>query len=109
LAFERWRERCEARRDLMPPSILADFYLKSGIGRARFGQFHRAHLVLATALNTAEAAGLHELAFRIDRIKAGLRDCQTVYDARREAAAEPDGNGEAVREVSISLGHLRAP
>src|SRR4029077_15441854 len=39
VGFERWRERCEARRDRMPPNVLADFYLKTGIGRARFGQF----------------------------------------------------------------------
>src|SRR5207249_2113106 len=82
VGFERWRERCEARRDDMPPNILVDFTLKAGIGWARFGQFARGERVLTSALEIADDGGLHEFAFRIDRIRAGLRDCQ-------EAAAEP--------------------
>src|SRR6266550_1248688 len=99
VGFERWREQCDARRDGMPPNILVDYMLKAGIGRARFGQVDRAERLLASALQMADQAGLHEFTFRIERIKAGLRDCG-------EAAAEPVVQSEAVREVSTALAHL---
>ncbi len=103
VGFERWRERCEAVVHDMPPNILADFYFKMGIGRARFGQFDKAATFLDTALRIAEEAGLHEFVFRIERITAGLRDCQPC-----EAAAEPISQSDAVREVSASLAQLGA-
>src|SRR3989442_1538953 len=99
VGFERWREQCDARRDGMPPNILADYLLKAGIGRARFGQPDRAERLLTSALRIADEAGLHEFTFRIERVKTGLRDCG-------EAAAEPVVQSEAVREVSTALAHL---
>src|SRR5438093_6010887 len=102
VGFERWREQCDARRESMPPNMLVDYMLKAGIGRARFGQLDRAERLLATALRIADEAGLHEFTFRIERIKAGLRDCDCT-----EAAAESDFRSEAVREVSVSLAHLQ--
>jgi len=108
VGFERWREQCETRRGRMPPNILADFTLKTGIGRARFGQFDRAEVLLAIAVNIAEAAQLHEVAFRIERIKSGLRDCQEACVATPEAAAEQLCANERVREVSAALAHLEA-
>ena len=101
VGFERWRERCEARRDNLPPNILVDFMLKTAIGWARFGQVDRAERLLAKALPIADEAGLHEFTFRIERIKAGLRDSDCS-----EAAAESDFRNEAVREVSAALAHL---
>src|SRR5438046_9124591 len=74
VGFARWRERCEARVADMPPNILADFYLKHGIGQARFGQYRRAEALMEEALRVATAAGLHESEFRIERIKNGLRE-----------------------------------
>jgi tetratricopeptide (TPR) repeat protein len=106
LAFERWRALCELQREAMPPSMLADFYYKSGIGRARFGQFERAELLLKHAVTVAEEAGLHEMAFRVERIKDGLRDCCQGCEAPPEAAAEPAFPNESVREVSAALAHL---
>src|SRR6185437_13682220 len=50
VGFERWREQCDARREIMPPNILVDYMLKAGIGRARFGQLDRAERLLASAL-----------------------------------------------------------
>jgi tetratricopeptide (TPR) repeat protein len=105
LSFERWREQCDARREHMPPNILADFYLKAGIGRARFGQFDRAEVLLDTALRVARDAGLHELVFRIERITSGLRDCLEAC-APLQATAEPRCYSVAVREVSAALAHL---
>src|SRR6266853_135136 len=73
VGFERWRERCDARRAELPPNILVDYMLKAGIGRARFGQLDRGERLLADALRIADQAALHEFTFRIERIKAGLR------------------------------------
>ena len=108
VGFERWRECCEARRERMPPNVLADFYLKVGVGRARFGQFERAQGLLATALSIAESAGLHELVFRIERINGGLRDCSEAFEARSHAGAEPQNQTTGVREVAAGLGQLGA-
>jgi tetratricopeptide (TPR) repeat protein len=106
VGFERWRERCEARSERMPPNMLADFTLKAGIGRARFGQFDRADALLATALRIAERAGLHEAAFRIERIKNGLRDCRHAWPTSHDRVPEPRFLNAAVREVSDALGYL---
>ena len=102
VGFERWRERCDARRESMPPNILVDYMLKAGIGRARFGQLERAERLLTSALRIADEAGLHEFTFRIERIKAGLRDCDNP-----ETAAESGFRNDAVREVSAALAHLQ--
>src|SRR6059036_1864429 len=103
VGFERWREQCDARRETMPPNMLVDFMLKAGIGRARFGQLDRAERLLASALRIADEAGLHEFTFRIERIQAGLRDCDCA-----EPAAESALRNEAVKEVSASLAELGA-
>lgn len=108
LGFERRREQCDTHRESMPPNILVDFNLKTAIGRARFGQYDRAEILMETALSIAEAAGLHEFVFRIERIKNGLRDCQAALSAAPGPVAEPFLQSEAVREVSASLPHLDA-
>ena len=108
LSFERWLARCQRRSEGMPPSMLADFYFKSAIGRARFGQFDRADRLLDAAVATGEGAGLHEFVFRVERVKAGLRDCQPGCDTPPKAAAEPACESQAVREVSAALAHLGA-
>jgi len=106
VGFERWRDRCAARRQKMPRNVLADFYLKAGIGRARFGHFDRADVLLRTALKIAEDAGLHELAFRIERISSGLRDCLEVCETPSRTVAEPGSQSAAVSEVSAALAYL---
>lgn len=108
VAFARWRGRCEERKGDMPPNILADYHLKSGIGEARFGLFRRSRASLARALKIAEDAGLHEFVFKIERIKNGLRACEESLVATPCADAEPIIQSEAVRQVSASLAHLAA-
>jgi hypothetical protein len=90
----------------MPPNIRADFYLKQGIGHARFRHFHRAEVAMRKALEIATAHRLHEFEFRIERILAGLKDCERelVGEAHPEPAtvlATPE-----LREVSDSLAQL---
>ena len=106
LGFERWRAACEARKGSMPPNILADFYLKAGIGQARFGQFCKAERLLDKAVELANNAGMHELVFRGERIRAGLRDCEAESSAVLQAAAEPIESCDSVREISVSLAQL---
>jgi len=106
VGFERWRAACEARTGSMPPNILADFYLKAGIGQARFGRLRHAERMLNKAVEIAELAGVHELVFRAERVKNGLRDCSEETCAALEATAEPVQSSHSVREISASLAQL---
>ncbi len=106
VGFARWRERCEGRVPDMPPNILADFYIKQGIGQARFGQFRRAEALMARALEVAGAAGLHEFEFRIARIKGGLVGCEKLQQVEPPAVPEPVLDTQELREVSASLAQL---
>jgi len=106
VGFARWRERCEDRLADMPPNIRADFYLKQGIGQARFGRYRRAEVLLKEALAIAGGAGLHEFEFRIERILAGLPDCQQAIAQETQLATEPVVQTAELREVSESLAQL---
>ncbi len=90
----------------MPPNILADFYLKQGIGQARFGRFRRADELMKQALEVAGAAALHEFEFRIERIRGGLGDCEQALAAEAQPAAEPVVQTNELREVLESLAQL---
>ncbi|HEV2750317.1 MAG TPA: tetratricopeptide repeat protein [Gemmatimonadales bacterium] len=106
IGFARWRERCEVRLADMPANILADFYLKQGIGQARFGRFRRAEALMKQALEIASGAGLHEFEFRIERIVAGLRDCEQAMAQESQLVTEPVVQTDELREVSESLAQL---
>jgi tetratricopeptide (TPR) repeat protein len=106
VGFARWRERCDERLADMPPNILADFYLKQGIGQARFSRFRSAEALMKKALEIATAARLHEFEFRIERIVAGLPDCQQAMARESQVATEPVIQTAEVREVSESLAQL---
>jgi tetratricopeptide (TPR) repeat protein len=106
VGFARWRERCTERVEDMPPNIRADFYLKQGIGQARFGRFRRAQASLKQALELAGNAGLHEAEFRIERILAGLGDCEAAMARESHPPTEPVEQTAELREVSESLAHL---
>jgi tetratricopeptide (TPR) repeat protein len=106
VGFARWRERCEQHLPDMPPNILADFYLKQGIGQARFGRFRRADELMKQALEIAGAAALHEFEFRVERIRGGLVECERVLAAEAQPASEPVVQTNELREVSDSLAQL---
>jgi tetratricopeptide (TPR) repeat protein len=108
VGFERWRTRSKEAGPRMPPNILADYHLKSGIGEARFGLFRRSRASLTRAHKVAEDAGLHEFVFKIERIKDGLRVCEEALGATSTADAEPVTQSEAVRKVSASIAHVAA-
>ena len=73
-----------------------------GANPARFGQFDGAGRELATALRIAHEAGIHESEFRIERIKAGLGDCQRAETAL-EGGVENSFRNDAIREVSAPI------
>jgi len=105
LGFERVREECLDHLDQMPPNIRADYYLKVGIGMARFGNFTKAETSMRQALEIASAHELHEMVFRIERIRGGLRACEAPEEVAG-AATEPTIQSDALREVSASLAAL---
>lgn len=107
LGFERWRERCMEYLETIPPNVRADYFLKVGIGLARFGNYRNAAGHLRQALEIASVHGLHELVFRIERIMNGLHDCEALEQVE-STAAEPVVFSEALREVSSSLAALSA-
>ena len=104
--FASWRKQCEARVDDMPPNIRTDFYLKQGIGQARFGRFRRAEASMRRAQEIATAHGLHEFEFRIERILAGLEECEPEIAREPHAGTEPVFQTDELREVSESLAQL---
>ncbi|HUL03365.1 MAG TPA: hypothetical protein VLV16_09085 [Gemmatimonadales bacterium] len=106
VAFARWRGQCERKLDDMPPNIQADYYLKLGIGEARFGQFARARNTMDRALAIAEQAGIHEAVFKIERIRNGLHALEEEQVATSLEDGEPVVQSEAVREVSASVALL---
>jgi tetratricopeptide (TPR) repeat protein len=107
VGFERWRERALDHFEDALPNIRADYHFKVGIGLARFGNYSKAEAQMQQALEIATAHGLHELVFRIERIKNGLRECEALAQIE-STAAEPVEWSEALREVSASLAALSA-
>jgi tetratricopeptide (TPR) repeat protein len=107
VGFERMRERCLDQLAGMAPNLRTDYYVKVGIGLARFGNFSKAESSLRHALEIASAHNLHEFTFRIEQIMTGLHDCESP-DSVEVAAAEPRLQSDALREVSASLAALSA-
>jgi tetratricopeptide (TPR) repeat protein len=107
VGFERWRERALEHLEQTPANIRADYYLKVGVGLARFGNFGKAEGYMQQALEIASAHGLHEVEFRIERIRSGLRECEALAQCESHTA-EPSVWTEGLREVSASLAALTA-
>jgi tetratricopeptide (TPR) repeat protein len=72
MAFERRRTAAEEVADRMPPSMLADFHFKAGVGLARFGQIARARALLNAGLQISETHRLNAWYFRFDKMLAQL-------------------------------------
>jgi len=101
VAFERRRAEGEASRPRMPPSMLADFYYKSGVGLARFGQIARARDLLLAGQEHSETYRLNTWYFRFEHTVANLSGCEIREPdpALTEAREQPP----AIREVAIGL------
>ncbi|HET7470131.1 MAG TPA: hypothetical protein VFJ81_10670 [Gemmatimonadales bacterium] len=104
MAFERRRSEGEAARGRMPPSMLADFYYKAGVGLARFGQIARARDLLLAGQEHSENYRLNAWYFRFEHTLANLAGCETrePNPTLVEAEAQPP----AIQEVAIGLRDL---
>ncbi len=78
VAFERHRTELRDAAPRMPPSMAIDFRYKTGVGLARFGQHARAREAWAEGMRLAEAHGLNEWYFRLERMALNLDDCAAV-------------------------------
>ena len=103
VAFERLRAEAESVRERMPPSMMADYLYKVGVGLARFGKVARAREVLSEGLRHSEANGLNAWYFRIERTLQNL--ASDVAAATREPKLPSTGLSElpAVQEVALGL------
>ncbi len=106
VGFERYRTLCEKERAQMSPNILADYLLRLGIGLARFGQFDRAAADLTQALQVAQTHHLHEFEFRIERIRAELRNCEALDLVEHDEDAKPPAPGSELEAVCTALTSL---
>lgn len=106
VGFERCRSFCVKERAQMAPNILADYLLKLGIGLARFGQLERAENELIGGLAVARANHLNEFEFRIERVRAGLRDCKALEEAEHDPVAELAAQQSRLQAVSVGLASL---
>jgi hypothetical protein len=101
VAFERRRAEAESLRERMPPSMLADFHFKAGVGLARFGQSGRARAILTAGLQISETHRLNAWYFRFDKMLVQL----AAGEPREpENATVPDWSTSPVlKEVAVGL------
>jgi hypothetical protein len=101
MAFERRRAEASRLRERMPPSMLADYHFKLGVGLARFGQFARAHSVLTAGLQLAEVHHINAWYFRFERVLANLSECE-IREPEHVPVTSLSGS-PAVQEVAVGL------
>ena len=101
MAFERRRAEAEQFCERMPPSMLADFHFKVGVGLARFGQNSRARAVLNVGLQVSETHQLNAWYFRFDKV---LAQKATGESREPERATNTDwSKSPALKEVAVGL------
>lgn len=101
MAFQRRRAEADAGRPRMPPSMVADFHYKAGVGLARFGRVARGRELLEAGRRHAEEHRLNAWYFRFEKVLENLGAC-----GPREPEATAKGDLEqppAVQEVAIGL------
>ena len=72
LAFEQHRQAARDFADQMTPSMACDYRFKAGRGLAAFGQPGRGRALITEGLSIAEASGLNEWYFRLERALGDL-------------------------------------
>ena len=101
MAFERRRAEADAVRTRMPPSMVADFQYKTGVGLARFGQLGRARDTLLAGQQLCEEHQLNAWYFRFERTLSNLEGCE-IREPGLATPASPS-NSPAVEAVAIGL------
>lgn len=90
LAFEQHRQAAREFADQMTPSMACDYRYKAGRGLAAFGQTGRGRALIAEAMQIAEAHGLNEWYFRLERALGELA-APAAAPAQQPARAWQDG------------------
>jgi tetratricopeptide (TPR) repeat protein len=101
MAFERRRAEVGRLRERMPPSMLADYHFKLGIGLARFGQFTRARSVLTAGLQLSEVHRINAWYFRFEQVLANLSECE-IREPEHVPVTSLNGS-PVVQEVAVGL------
>jgi tetratricopeptide (TPR) repeat protein len=104
MAFERRRAEAESSRERMPPSMVADFHFKAGVGMARFGRYKRAREFLTAGLQVSEEHRLNVWYFRFERELESLEGLEAASEARQPEPATPTTvESPVVEEVAVGL------
>jgi tetratricopeptide (TPR) repeat protein len=101
MAFQRRRSEAEAACTRMPPSMVADFHYKAGVGLARFGRIARGRELLEAGQRHAEEHRLNAWYFRFEKVIANLSACE-IREPDSTAKADR-GHPPAIQEVAIGL------
>ncbi len=101
MAFERRRAEAEKAQGRMPPSMLADYHYKAGVGLARFGQMSRGRQMLTAGMALAETHRLNAWYFRFERVLTNLDACESP--AAEAATVAGLGDLPAIRAVAFGL------
>jgi hypothetical protein len=103
MAFERRRAEAEGNRERMPPSMVADFHFKAGMGMARFGRHKRAREFLTAGLQFAEEHRLNVWYFRLERELKALEGLEANETRQPEPATPATVDSPVVEEVAVGL------
>ena len=103
MAFERRRAQAESSRERMPPSMVADFHFKAGVGMARFGRHKRANEFLTAGLHFAEEHRLNVWYFKFERELKALEAMEATEARQPELATPATVESPVVEEVAVGL------
>jgi tetratricopeptide (TPR) repeat protein len=103
MAFERRRAEAEGSRERMPPSMVADFLFKAGVGMARFSRYKRAREFFTAGLQFTEEHRLNAWYFRMERELKALEEQEASEVRQPEPATPAPVESPVVEEVAVGL------
>jgi hypothetical protein len=103
MAFERRRAEAETSRERMPPSMVADFQFKTGVGMARFGRYKRAREFFTGGLQFSEEHRLNVWYFKFEREVKALEGLEASEARQPELATPTTVESPVVEEVAVGL------
>jgi tetratricopeptide (TPR) repeat protein len=104
-AFERFRQ--ELTGQPLPPVLLAEFEFSTGRGYLTLGHFEEASTWLERAAETANANGLHQVAFEAEAELVSARSARRrarQNESLREYATETNDVADAMRKMREIVG-----
>jgi len=103
MAFERRRAEADGSRERMPPSMVADYQFKAGVGMARFGRHKRAREFLSAGLQLSEEHRLNVWYFKFERELKALESLEATEARQPEIATPTTVESPVVEEVAVGL------